>query len=133
MRTLRHAVRYWCRVFRGDRGHPVLFSKRFWPELLALETGAPRDVLRRYPEMVAEIEVKTDSILRDIDTPEQYHTRAQTSRFGVTAGRVTALAWMYSRQRQIGVGVGGGGLIKMLTSHSARITLVLSNTVSRKR
>lgn len=59
-------------VYRGERGHPVLISRRFWPELLALETGAPRDVLRRYPDQVATVEAETDSILRDIDTPEQY-------------------------------------------------------------
>jgi len=29
-------------------------------------------VIRRYPDQVVAIEVDTDSILRDIDTPEQY-------------------------------------------------------------
>jgi molybdenum cofactor cytidylyltransferase len=57
---------------RGQRGHPVLFDRRFWPELLALEDGAPRDVVRRHPDHTATVEVDTDSILRDIDTPEQY-------------------------------------------------------------
>jgi molybdenum cofactor cytidylyltransferase len=60
-------------VCRGERGHPVLIDRRFWPELLALESGAPRDVICRYPEQTALVEVHTDSILRDIDTPEQYH------------------------------------------------------------
>jgi molybdenum cofactor cytidylyltransferase len=59
-------------VYRGQRGHPVLIGQRFWPELLALQRGAPRDVIRRYPDQVAEVCVNTDSILRDIDTPEQY-------------------------------------------------------------
>ncbi len=58
--------------YRGQRGHPVLFDRRFWPELLALETGAPRDVIHRHPDQLAIIEADTDSILRDIDTPEQY-------------------------------------------------------------
>ncbi|MBN1563841.1 MAG: putative selenium-dependent hydroxylase accessory protein YqeC [Anaerolineae bacterium] len=57
---------------RGQRGHPVLFDRRFWPELLALESGAPRDVMRRHPDHIAAVEVESDSILRDIDTPEQY-------------------------------------------------------------
>jgi molybdenum cofactor cytidylyltransferase len=59
-------------AYRGERGHPVLIGRRFWPELLALESGAPRDVIRRYPDHTAVIEVETDSILRDMDTPEQY-------------------------------------------------------------
>lgn len=59
-------------VYRGQRGHPVLFDRRFWPDLLALESGAPRDVIRRYPDQLATVEVDTDSIVRDIDTPEQY-------------------------------------------------------------
>ena len=59
-------------VYRGERGHPILIDRRFWPELLALESGAPRDVLRRYPDAVTLLEVGTDSILRDIDTPEEY-------------------------------------------------------------
>lgn len=59
-------------VYRGERGHPVLFDRRFWPELLALEQGAPRDVIRRYPHDLALVEVSSDSILTDIDTPEQY-------------------------------------------------------------
>jgi molybdenum cofactor cytidylyltransferase len=58
--------------YRGVRGHPVLIDRQFWPDLLALETGAPRDVLRRYPERVVRLDVDNDSILRDMDTPEQY-------------------------------------------------------------
>jgi molybdenum cofactor cytidylyltransferase len=59
-------------VHRGQRGHPVLIGQRFWPDLLALQGGAPRDVIKRYPEQVVEVQVSTDSVLRDIDTPEQY-------------------------------------------------------------
>jgi molybdenum cofactor cytidylyltransferase len=59
-------------VYRGDRGHPVLIDRRFWPELLAQENGTPREVLARHPRDVALVQVNTDSILRDIDTPEQY-------------------------------------------------------------
>jgi molybdenum cofactor cytidylyltransferase len=59
-------------TYRGERGHPVLMDRRFWPELLALDNGAPRDVIRRYPDQLALIDVDTDSILSDIDTPEQY-------------------------------------------------------------
>lgn len=60
-------------TYRGKRGHPVLIGQHFWPELLALESGAPRDVIRRHPDDLALLDLDTDSILRDIDTPEQYH------------------------------------------------------------
>ena len=57
---------------RGERGHPVLIARRFWSELLAQEGGAPRDVICRHPEHTALVDVRTDSILRDLDTPEAY-------------------------------------------------------------
>lgn len=60
-------------VFEGRRGHPVLFDRRFWPELLALQEGAPRDVIRRYPNHLYLVPAHDDSILRDFDTLEQYH------------------------------------------------------------
>lgn len=59
-------------VYEGQRGHPVLFDCRYWPELLALEAGAPRDVIARYPDRLHLVPVDDDSILRDIDTPEDY-------------------------------------------------------------
>lgn len=59
-------------VYRGERGHPVLFDQRHWADLLALEKGAPRDVIRRSPEALALVNVSSDSILTDIDTPQQY-------------------------------------------------------------
>jgi len=59
-------------VHRGERGHPVLFDRRFWPDLLALTDGAPRDVIARYPEHLALVPVESDSILRDFDTPQDY-------------------------------------------------------------
>jgi len=58
--------------YEGRRGHPVLFDSRYWPELLALQEGAPRDVIARYPDRLHLVPVSDDSILRDIDTPQQY-------------------------------------------------------------
>ncbi len=56
--------------FQGQRGNPVLWGKRFFPELLKLsgDTGG-RQILHRYAERAAEIQVESDSVLRDFDTP----------------------------------------------------------------
>ncbi len=55
----------------GRRGHPVLFARAFFPELLALEgdVGA-RSVIAAHPEAVVEVEVEEPGILVDVDTPE---------------------------------------------------------------
>jgi len=55
------------------RGHPILIDRQFWPELLALPPGAaPRDVINAHADQTAYIVVDTDTVLRDIDTPEDY-------------------------------------------------------------
>ncbi len=56
---------------RGKRGNPVLWDRRFFPEILALrgDTGA-RALLLRHAEDVTELDVESDSILTDFDTPE---------------------------------------------------------------
>jgi len=55
-------------VFKGRRGHPVGFSRRHLPELLALtgDQGA-RQLLQKYP--VFEMAVNDPGILQDIDEP----------------------------------------------------------------
>ena len=59
--------------FRGQRGHPVLLHRRFWEEALALPHGAfLRELLKRYPQAFTPIEVNTDFVLRDVDTPDAY-------------------------------------------------------------
>lgn len=55
------------------RGHPILIDRQFWPELLALPLdGAPRDVINQHADDIAYVLVENDSVLRDIDTPQQY-------------------------------------------------------------
>lgn len=58
----------------GDRrGNPVLFSRRYFDELLSLPEGAaPRDLLRRHDADLNLVEVETDSILHDLDEIEDY-------------------------------------------------------------
>lgn len=54
----------------GRRGHPVLFGRSYFPELLALagDVGA-RNVIARNEAHVCEFEAGDDAPLEDIDTP----------------------------------------------------------------
>ena len=57
----------------GKRGHPMIFSARYIPEILAY---GPEDSLRnlpaKHPGEVEEMETGKPEILRDIDTPQDY-------------------------------------------------------------
>ena len=55
----------------GKRGNPVVWSRRFFPELMALDgdVGA-RHLITRYPEAVAEVPVADNAALVDVDTPD---------------------------------------------------------------
>jgi molybdenum cofactor cytidylyltransferase len=58
-------------VLNGKRGNPVLWSRRFFPELTALEgdVGA-RHLIGKYGEAVVEVPVSGQAALTDIDTPD---------------------------------------------------------------
>jgi molybdenum cofactor cytidylyltransferase len=58
-------------VFDGKRGNPVLWSRRFFPDLTAIEgdVGA-RHLIGRYSEAVVEVPVTGKAALTDVDTPE---------------------------------------------------------------
>jgi molybdenum cofactor cytidylyltransferase len=58
---------------RGCRGHPVLFSAEYKKEALRLtgDVGC-REILADHPEDILEIEVGSDAVLEDLDTPEDY-------------------------------------------------------------
>jgi molybdenum cofactor cytidylyltransferase len=55
----------------GKRGNPVLWARRFFPEMaqIAGDVGA-RHLIGEYAELVAEVEMDDDAIFVDIDTPE---------------------------------------------------------------
>ncbi len=55
----------------GKRGNPVVWSRRFFPDLMAVEgdIGA-RYLIGRYAEAVAEVPVSGTAALTDVDTPE---------------------------------------------------------------
>jgi molybdenum cofactor cytidylyltransferase len=58
-------------VAGGRRGNPVLWSRRFFSELMTLDgdIGA-RHLIAQHGEAVAEVEVEGKSAFLDIDTPE---------------------------------------------------------------
>jgi molybdenum cofactor cytidylyltransferase len=58
-------------IRHGKRGNPVLWAKRFIPEMaeLAGDVGA-KHLIGDYAELVAEVEMDSDGVLIDIDTPD---------------------------------------------------------------
>ncbi|MBI3435030.1 MAG: NTP transferase domain-containing protein, partial [Proteobacteria bacterium] len=58
-------------VVDGKRGNPVLWSRRFFPELATLEgdVGA-RHLIAAHPEAVVEVPIGDCSVLFDVDTPD---------------------------------------------------------------
>ncbi len=58
-------------TIEGKRGNPVVWSRRFFPELAALEgdVGA-RHLIGRYAEAVTEVPLTDQAALIDVDTPE---------------------------------------------------------------
>jgi molybdenum cofactor cytidylyltransferase len=55
----------------GKRGNPVLWARRFFDEMMALDgdQGA-RSLVRRHEDKVCEVEMDDDAVLVDLDTPE---------------------------------------------------------------
>ena len=58
-------------TFEGKRGNPVLFGRRFFPEMMGVsgDVGA-RHLIGEYAEAVCEVPNPDRSILLDLDTPE---------------------------------------------------------------
>ncbi len=67
-------------VFNGKRGHPTLFSRTLFSELVNApkEQGA-RYVLHSNAEKVLELETSESTILSGIDTPEDYRAQFGTN------------------------------------------------------
>jgi molybdenum cofactor cytidylyltransferase len=62
-------------IHDGQRGNPVLWGRRFFPELLNLQGDAgARQILHHHMEFVFELPVASDSVLRDFDTAEALAT-----------------------------------------------------------
>ncbi len=68
-------------TFHGKQGNPMLWDRRFFPEILQIsgDTGA-RCLIGKYAEFVAEVEMADDAVLRDFDTTESLSTLPQRLR-----------------------------------------------------
>jgi len=71
----------------GRRGHPLLLPRRFWAEAAVQhdDTGL-RGLLQAHADDVRVVEVGTDEVLSDMDTPEDYErtlARADDRRLGL--------------------------------------------------
>jgi len=67
-------------TYHGRRGHPVLFGKAVFQELLDAphDVGA-RAVTRADPARVAEVPANDPAVLEDIDTPDAYEDLVRRS------------------------------------------------------
>ncbi|RRV10352.1 nucleotidyltransferase family protein [Pseudomonas sp. v388] len=69
--TMADAERIAVPVHEGQRGHPVIIGRRFWPQLVALQgdQGA-RAVIAAHAERCEVLECADAGILRDADTAQ---------------------------------------------------------------
>lgn len=60
-------------VYKGKRGHPVIFSSRLYEELLTapLETGA-RSVVWSHPEEVLEVATEEEGVVLNLNDPQTF-------------------------------------------------------------
>jgi len=63
-------------IFKRRRGHPVILNRGRYQEEMENLTGdiGCKPILDRHPEDILEVEVKTEGIIADIDSWEQYIT-----------------------------------------------------------
>jgi molybdenum cofactor cytidylyltransferase len=66
---------------RGKQGNPILWDRRFFPEILQASGDAgARFLISRHMEAVAEVAMDDDAVLRDFDTPDSLATLPQRLR-----------------------------------------------------
>lgn len=59
--------------YQMRRGHPILIGRQYWSEILSLKRNQVlRDVINAHSDKISYVNVSTDSVLRDVDTPEEY-------------------------------------------------------------
>ena len=68
-------------TFRGKQGNPMLWDRQFFSEILQItgDSGA-RFLLGKHLEVVAEVEMADDAVLRDFDTTDSLNSLPQRLR-----------------------------------------------------
>jgi molybdenum cofactor cytidylyltransferase len=67
--------------FRGKRGHPVIFHRRFRRELLNLKGDAGgKSIVKRHPGEILDIPLKSEGVIKDIDLWEDYEENLKWKR-----------------------------------------------------
>jgi len=57
--------------YQGRHGHPVIFGRAFWPELISLQGDAgARRIVQRHAERVKVLQVEDSGVCIDIDDSE---------------------------------------------------------------
>ena len=60
-------------TYQGKRGHPLLVKSRHKPSILGLsDSGGLNQLLDQNPQDISEVPVESATVLKDIDTPEEY-------------------------------------------------------------
>ena len=65
--------------YHGQRGHPAIFDSMLIDEVLALKWDGRgmKEILEKYFDQIHYLPVDTDSILKDMDTPQDYQRLIQ--------------------------------------------------------
>lgn len=59
--------------YQHRRGHPWLVDRNLWPEIINLQPPQTlRDFLARHASDIQYVQMESETILADMDTPEQY-------------------------------------------------------------
>jgi molybdenum cofactor cytidylyltransferase len=67
-------------TYRGKRGHPVVFKAAYRARLLSLDDRHTlRDLVHARPDDVAEVQCRSDAVIRDIDTKADYENEIRHS------------------------------------------------------
>ncbi|HRF93554.1 MAG TPA: selenium cofactor biosynthesis protein YqeC [Aggregatilineales bacterium] len=73
MRYAEHGGDLLIPSYHTRRGHPILIGRRYWHEILMLsDKSTLRDFIGKHEADIHYVPVESDSILRDVDTPQDY-------------------------------------------------------------
>jgi molybdenum cofactor cytidylyltransferase len=66
--------------YKMHRGHPWLVARNLWSDIQRMQAGDTlRQFLSNHQDDIAYLEVDTPSILKDLDTPQDYEEEYPTS------------------------------------------------------